>query len=259
MRKVVIALLLSTTILVSCKSVTKKKVILVIFAHPDDEDAIGPLLVNYSRTNKVHLIIATDGRLGIRPGYPTGDSLVLLRQTESQCACKTMGIEPPIFLGFPNGFDTRIGVSNYLKQSIKLKEKLTNKIKELKPDFIITFGPDGDTGHSDHRMISDMTTEIILREGWVEKIPVYYLGWTQKDDEKFKMIGGLNVVDKKYLNVAIKYSQDDEDKAMEALWCDKSQLSEKEMQEWNDVEKKDSSNTLYFRQLVISTKRKTDF
>ncbi len=104
-----------------------------------------------------------------------------------------------------------------------------------------------------------MTTEIVLREGWAEKIPLYYLGWTKKDDEKFKMIGGLNTVDKKYLNVAISYSQDEENVAMEALWCNKSQLTEKEMQEWKDTELKDSSNTFYFRQLIVPSKQKKEF
>ncbi len=259
MKKILIALLISTTFFSSCKKATKEKVILVVFAHPDDEDAIGPLLVKYGKTGKVYLIIITDGRHGVKPGYPTGDSLALLRQSESQCRCKKFGIEAPIFLGFTDGFDTRNGVGTYLDQSIQLKEKLTSKIKEIKPDLIITFGPDGDTGHSDHRMASNMTTEIILKEGWAEKVPLYYLGWTKEDDDKFKMIGGLTTVDKKYLNVAISYSQEEENVAMEALWCNKSQLSEKEMQEWKDVELKDSSNTFHFRQLTVPTEQKTEF
>lgn len=88
----------------------KSKTILAIFAHPDDETAIGPLLVKYGKTHHVYLIIATDGRLGTRPGFPKGDSLALLRQSESRCACQLMGIEPPIFLGFTDGFDTRNGL-----------------------------------------------------------------------------------------------------------------------------------------------------
>lgn len=259
MKKILIAILISIAALSSCKTTSRGKVILVILAHPDDEDALGPLLVKYGKTGKVFLIIATDGRLGVKPGFPTGDSLVLLRQTESQCRCKKFGIEPPVFLGFPDGFDTRNGVGTYMDQSIQLKEKLTQKIKVIDPDLIITFGPDGDTGHSDHRMVSNLTTEIILKEGWVEKIPLYYLGWTEKDDKKFKMIGGLNTVNEKYLNISISYTQEEEDIAMEALWCNKSQLSEKEMQEWKDVEKKDSVNTFHFRQLIVPTEQKKEF
>lgn len=259
--------LLSSTLLIfslaftsfNFKAEVKNKVILVVFAHPDDEAAIGQLLVKYSKTNKIYLIIPTDGKLGIKPGFPRGDTLVKLRQIESECACKIMGVQPPIFLGFPDGFDTRDGVGLYLKQSKLLKQKLTEKIKELNPDLIITFGPDGDTGHSDHRMISNMITEIILKEGWVNKFPLYYLGWTKKDDTKFKVIGGLNTVDPKYLNISIKYTNEEEEQALKALDCYKSQLSPQEIAEWKDIERNDPSNTFFFRQLIVSTKQKTDF
>ncbi len=259
MKKLLITLCILAIIPVACKKAPAAKNILVVLAHPDDEDALGPLLVKYGKTGKVWLVIATDGRLGVKPGYPVGDSLVLIRQEESRCRCRKFGIEAPVFLGFPDGFDTRNGVGAYMDMSEELKKKLTGKINELKPDLIITFGPDGDTGHSDHRMISNMTTEILLREGWVEKIPLYYLGWTPKDDEKFKLIGGLNTVDSNYLNVSIHYTQEEENTALEALFCNKSQLTEKEMQEWKEVELKDSGNTLRFRQLTVPVGKKTDF
>ena len=241
------------------KSELKNKVILVVFAHPDDETAIGQLLVKYSKTNKIYLTILTDGSLGIKPGFPSGDTLAKIRQTESECACKIMGLQPPIFLGFTDGFDTRDGVGLYMEQSQLLKQKLTEKIKELNPDLIITFGPDGDTGHSDHRMSSNMVTEIILKEGWVDKFPLYYLGWTNKDDTKFKVIGGLNTVDPKYLNITIKYTNEEEEQALKALDCYKSQLSPQEISEWKDVERKDSTNTFRFRQLLVTAKQKTGF
>ncbi|MEO6550258.1 MAG: PIG-L family deacetylase [Ferruginibacter sp.] len=259
MIKVLAALLLLTVSFNPKDQRIKSNVILIVFAHPDDETAIGPLLVKYGKMNKVYLLIVTDGRLGTRPGFPTGDSLAKLRQTESECSCKIMGIEPPVFLGFTDGFDTRIGVGKYLSQSKLIKEQITKRITALNPDIIITFGPDGDTGHSDHRMVSNITTEIILKEGWLDKYPLYYLGWTKKDDEKFTVIGGLNTVDEKYLNVAIKYSEQDEQKALEALNCDKSQLSSEEIKEWKEVERKDTTNTLYFRQLAVSKQHRTNF
>ena len=237
----------------------KQKVILGVFAHPDDEAAIAQLLTKYGETHRVYIIIATDGRYGIKPGFPVGDTLVRIREAESTCACKRMGIEPPIFLGFTDGFDTRMGVGRYLHQSKELKIKLTKKIQELNPDVIITFGPDGDTGHSDHRMISNLTTEIILKEGWADKYPLYYIAWKESDDEKFKMIGGLNTVDSRYLNVSISYSDADEQKAMKAIWCYESQLSKDEMREWVDLESKDKANVFQFRRLTVSKTRQSHF
>lgn len=235
------------------------KIILVVFAHPDDESAIGQLLVKYGRTNKIYLIVLTDGRLGVRTGFPGGDTLAAIRQTETQCACKIFNIEPPVFLHFPDGFDTRIGVANYLKQSLLLKQQLAEKIKAIRPDLIITFGPDGDTGHSDHRMAGNMTTEVILKEGWAERYPLYYLGWTPKDDDKFKIIGGLNTVDTAYLNITVRYSNDEEEQALKALDCYKSQLTEKEVIEWKTVERNDSSNVFHFRRLLVDTKKQNGF
>jgi len=237
----------------------KQKVMLAVFAHPDDEGAIAQLLTKYSKSHKVYIIIATDGRYGTKPGFPTGDTLVKIREAESTCACQKMGIEPPIFLGYTDGFDTRIGVGEYFTQSKEMKVKLTEKIKELNPDIIITFGPDGDTGHSDHRMISNMTTEIILKEGWVKKYPLYYLAWTIREDEKFKMIGGLNTIDSSYINVSITYSDKDEKKALEAIWCYKSQLSKAEMEGWLDIETRDTTNIFHFRRLTVTKTKTQDF
>lgn len=251
--------LLTLLVFSSFDTIKKQKVILAVFAHPDDECAIAQLLTKYSVSYKVYIIIATDGRYGIKPGFPSGDTLVKIREAESACGCQKMGIEPPIFLRFTDGFDTRIGVGKYLSQSKELKAKLTGKIKELNPDLIITFGPDGDTGHSDHRMISNMTTEIILKEGWAEKYPLYYIAWTKREDEKFKMIGGLNTIDSSYINVSITYSEEQEQRALQAIWCYKSQLSKEEMQEWVDVETKDSTNVFHFRKLTVAKTRQKGF
>lgn len=160
---------------------------------------------------------------------------------------------------FTDGFDTRIGAGKYFDQSKELKAKLTEKIKELNPSIIITFGPDGDTGHSDHRMVSNMTTEIILKEGWVDKYPLYYIAWTKRDDEKFKIIGGLNTVDNSYINVSINYSDKEENKALEAIWCYKSQLSKEEMESRVDIETKDTTNVFHFRKLTVSKNKTKEF
>ena len=247
------------------KPAEKRNVIVVVVAHPDDEAAMAQLLVKYGKTHKVYVIIVTDGRYGVKPGFPTGDALVKLRQAESECACAALGIKPPIFLGFTDGFGTRDqtkdGIRAYFEQSTQLKRVLAAKLEELNPDAIVTFGPDGDTGHSDHRMVSNMTTEVILGKGWVERFPLYYLGWQQKDDEKLKKsIGvGLNTVASQYLNVSIGFTEEEERTAMLSLECYKSQLTPEEAAQWAAQEKEDTSNTFHFRQLTVTGQRKTEF
>ena len=232
---------------------------MVVLAHPDDETAFSPVLKKYSKTHKIFLLIATDGRYGQPQKAIPVDSLIEMRKNETRCACNILGLETPFFLGFTDGFDSSLGIPEYFKQSKLLKEKIKETIKEVNPEFILTFGPDGDTGHSDHRMVSDMTTEIILSNKWADTYPLYYLGWTKADSEKFKMIGGLNTVHPDYLNVSIKYSQDEENEALKILDCYKSQFSKNEISEWKTAEINDTTNTLYFRQLNLSKKRKDKF
>ena len=242
----------------------QNKTILAILAHPDDETAVGTILAKYSeQKNRVYLIIAADGRYGVteHAGIPKGDTLAQVRELETICSCEKLGIEPPIFLKLHDGFGLVDGIGLYFEQTTQLKESLKKKIEELKPDLIITFGPDGDTGHPDHRAISNITTEVILREGWYEKYPLFYIGWLK--DKLVDMPGeqqdALNYVDERYLNVRIKYSDSDKEKLFESLRCYKSQFSDSEMSDWITAEIKDSVNTFYFRQFRTELNQRTEF
>jgi N-acetylglucosamine malate deacetylase 2 len=259
-----IILLLFAFVATSFNSEYKSKVIMVVLAHPDDEAAVGQILARYaSKKDKVFLVLACDGRYGVEDhaGIPPGDSLVQVRKKESICGCIKLGIQPPIFLGFHDGLGSADGIEEYFNQTISLKEKLKKQIEEINPDLIITFGPDGDTGHPDHRGISDITTEIILREGWYKKYPLYYIGWLKEKIVSIPQGGmtSLNYVDKKYLNVKIKYSEADRQKLFESLNCYKSQLTETDVKNWISAELKDSSFVFYFRRFITQTEQKTDF
>ncbi len=260
MKSILIIALTFTLISCSDTKTSKKsdpKTILAVLAHPDDETALAQILYRYAREgNKVYLVIATDGRYGVaeHAGIPPGDSLAAVRRAETICACEILGIEEPIFFDAHDAFGAINGMDEYFRQTGMVKEKLTKTISELNPDIIITFGPDGDTGHFDHRGISNIVTEVLLKnKGWYEKYPLFYLGWTEKDDEKFKMIGGLNTVHPDYLNVVIHFSQEEENEALKILDCYKSQFTEGEIVGWKEIEKSDTTNTLYFRQFVTDT------
>lgn len=234
---------------------SKENIILVALTHPDNETTIGPVLAKYSVGNKVYLVLATDGRFGTREhaGIPAGDSLAQIRKLETICSCNALGIESPIFLGFHDGMGSRDGLGEYLRQTTRLKEKLKQIIEEINPDVIVTFGPDGDTGHPDHRAISDITTEIILQEGWYEIYPLYYLGFPNDEKDSSSAVLGLSSVDEKYLNVRIQYDESDREKHFASIRCHKSQWTEEEMNEWIEIETENTSLTAYFRKLIIDT------
>jgi len=239
----------------------KNKIILAILAHPDDETAVGTVLAKYAENNKVYLVIATNGQYGVREhaGIPAGDSLAQVRQLETICSCEALGIEPPIFLGFDDLMGSKDGMREYFRQTIELKEKIKEIIEEINPDVIITFGPDGDTGHLDHRGIYAITTEVILREGWYEKYPLYFVGWPKSVLVSIPLHSQLNYVDDKYLNVRIKYDESHREKHFNSITCHQSQWTEAEMNDWVKTEKADTSYTAYFRKFVVDSKIKYDF
>ena len=79
--KLLLPLLLFSFSFCAAQNTQKRKTILFIGAHPDDETAISEVLNKYARLgNKIFVIIATDGKDGTRvTKIPAGDSLGNIR------------------------------------------------------------------------------------------------------------------------------------------------------------------------------------
>ena len=139
--------------------------ILAVFAHPDDERVIGPLLSKLAREGReTHLVIATDGSKGVRDfaHIPAGPQLAAARTKEAQCAANRLGVRQLHILGLPDG-----GLASFDVLG-KLRSAVAAIIDSLKPAAIITYGPEGGTGHPDHRLVGDVTTQIVQSD------PRYY-------------------------------------------------------------------------------------
>ena len=66
-----------------------RRPVVAVFAHPDDERVIGPLLSRLAREGReTHLVIATDGSKGVRDfaKIPAGAELAAARVKEANCA-----------------------------------------------------------------------------------------------------------------------------------------------------------------------------
>ena len=143
------------------------RAVAVVLPHADDESIIAPMLARLARDGvTLHLIVVSDGSAGLgqqgnlpRPDLAlTIDQLVMTRQEEARCAARTLGAEPPIFLGFPDG---KLG--DYVGDrslTARLTERLATELQRLAPDVVITWGPDGGTGHADHRIVSALVTQL---------------------------------------------------------------------------------------------------
>ncbi len=121
--------------------------LLAIFAHPDDEAfGVGGTLSKYACEGvDVYLVTATRGEAGqiAESDLATPSSLPYVRERELRCACEMYGIHPPRFLDYQDG---QLPVVHQ-GQAVG---KLVHLIRELRPEVVITFGPDGIYGHYDH-------------------------------------------------------------------------------------------------------------
>src|SRR3954468_24006757 len=137
------------------------KTLVAVFAHPDDESAAGPVLARYPREGaQVCVVLATDGAAGAQQtGVPAGPELARVRAEEARCSAGALGARPPILLGFPDG---KLG--SYGDDPLRLfalTQRLQVELQRLRPDAVITWGPDGGSGHPDHRLVSAIVTQLV--------------------------------------------------------------------------------------------------
>lgn len=256
LNKILIILLFFLSATCNTQNPEKKRTILFIGAHPDDETSISEVLAKYARLgNKVFVVTATDGKGGTRvTKIPEGDSLGAIRKKESICSCKALGIEPPIFLGIER-LDTKIGTGKYFKEYQRFLDSLKVIIPTINPDILLTAGPDGDTHHSEDIVVSGSVSELLLAEGWVEEYHLYHFAWKKG----IESVDPGSYMDEQYFNVQISFSADDERRAIEALHCFVTQYTSEELKEETDRKLNDTTNTIYFRKFIVMKGLKNDF
>jgi LmbE family N-acetylglucosaminyl deacetylase len=198
---------------------------MAIFAHPDDESTVAPILTKYAEEGvKVHLVIVTDGRLGTNEysDYEAGDALAAVRRKEMQCAADILGVEL-MHLDYEDQLKSAEGYDGHIPHVRALIKEVDDIVDEVDPDALITFGPDGWTNHMDHRLVGATVTQVYLHKLREKPMNLYYVGTpTDKiDDPQFKILKGQ---DRSYLTTQVSYSKENRDTAFKALACHKSQF-----------------------------------
>ncbi|MBC8450013.1 MAG: PIG-L family deacetylase [Chloroflexi bacterium] len=126
---------------------SRELILMAVLAHPDDEAfGVGGTLARYGAEGcDVHLVTATRGEAGqiAEPDLATPANLPYVREQELRCACQIYGIHPPRFLDYLDGQLTVV----HQGQAVG---KLVRIIREVRPQVLLTFGPDGIYGHYDH-------------------------------------------------------------------------------------------------------------
>ena len=122
-------------------------VVLAVFAHPDDETfrCGGTLALLARRGVRVWLLCATRGEAGIPGASP--EQAGRIRQAELECACRALGLQPPHFLDYRDGTLSQVDEAEAVEQVVRA-------VQALRPQVLLTWPPDGLSGHPDHVAVS---------------------------------------------------------------------------------------------------------
>ena len=137
------------------------RVIAVVLAHPDDELVFAPAIHGLVRAgHTVKLLFATQGDQG--PGVSqmeAGEALGRMRAAEAQCSGEALGVAETVTLDLGDG---TLGVE--ARKAGSAAKRLAEELADLElgeAGTVITWGPDGGYGHSDHRMVSAVVTQAL--------------------------------------------------------------------------------------------------
>ena len=141
----------------------RNRTLACVFAHPDDDayGVAGSVAVHADDPDfRFVLIHATYGENGdIRDGFPaTPETLGAIRKAEDEAAWRALGRVPDRheWLGLPDGGVAEVPFEDVVAAVARI-------LDEEEPAVVVTFGPDGISGHPDHIAIGAATDAAFAR------------------------------------------------------------------------------------------------
>lgn len=129
-----------------------------VFAHPDDDTyGVGGSLALHADDPELQItvIMTTGGDAGriADPSLATRETLGSVREGEDIASWRALGLDPEIhFLRYTDGHVPEIQREELVARYIEL-------LLPARPEVVITFGPEGVTGHEDHIAVGRAATE----------------------------------------------------------------------------------------------------
>jgi LmbE family N-acetylglucosaminyl deacetylase len=152
--------------------------LLGVWAHPDDEAYLsaGLMAAAADAGNPATVVTATYGELGFSdPDAWPPERGREVRRWEAAAALAPLGVQDHRWLDLPDG-----GLADLDEE--EQVTRLVAIVDEVRPDTVLTFGPDGGTGHPDHIAVGRWATEAARRatrpprvllsaieQGWAER------------------------------------------------------------------------------------------
>jgi len=163
----VLTLFVLATCCVSTAVAAKKNILLVVLTHGDDYVAIAPLIARAAaegHTVDYAMFTGVQDLAGIE-GSPA--------RAEALCGAKALGVKDMFVMRGPAGesFDAIAAIA----------ERLITIIDQTKPDVIVTWGPDGLTGHPRHILVSTVVTRVFQQRRLLAFAPrkLYYIAFPE--------------------------------------------------------------------------------
>ena len=138
--------------------------LMAVLAHPDDESlGFGGTLARYASEGVMTAVVTATrgdrGRFGdARPGddgHPGMAALGVIRESELRAAAATLGVHDVSVLGYG---DQQVDQA----EPRHIVAEIAGHIRRVRPNVVVTFGPDGGYGHPDHIAVSQFTTAAIV-------------------------------------------------------------------------------------------------
>ena len=151
----------SADVLTVPEKVPELGTILSVWAHPDDEAYLaGGIMHLAARAGcRVACVTATRGELGTSdPDAWPPDKLARERTRELERCLGILGVEEHVWLDHPDGGCADVPEEEAVDQLMAI-------FHEVQPRTVLTFGPDGMTGHADHVAVCRWTTKAFERYG----------------------------------------------------------------------------------------------
>lgn len=136
------------------QTISRLGTVLGVWAHPDDETYLCAGLFAAARAagSRVACVTATRGEAGSldHDRWPP-EQLAAVRTEELRQAMAILGVSEHYWLDYPDGGCEAAPAEEAVRRLVAI-------IDDVQPDTILTFAPDGMTGHADHIAVCDWTT-----------------------------------------------------------------------------------------------------
>ena len=135
--------------------------VLTIWAHPDDEAYLaGGLLAALTDAGQRAVCVTATRGESADPGATEEERMALasVRTAELAASMAVLGVTEHHWLDLPDSGCADLDPSGPVDRLVAIMD-------DVQPDTVVTFGPDGFTGHPDHRAVSRWTDLALERTG----------------------------------------------------------------------------------------------